>query len=408
MTSKDKAGFANPDTLPLGNVKTPHGLPLAGLLPLAMAAFITLLTEIMPAGLLSSIAEGLSVSESLAGQFITVYAVGALLAAIPLTTLTQGMRRRPLLLMAIAGFAVVNLITALSDHYMVSLVARFFAGVFGGVVWSLLAGYAVRMSPSHLSGRAIAISAAGATLALVLGVPVGALLGRVIGWQGAFGLMTVLSVLLIVWVVARVPDFSGQKKAQRQSLARVFLKTGIRSVLWVVFTFVVAHNILYIYIEPFLYVSGLSAQVGTVLFVFGLGSIVGLWIVGATIDRRLQFLSVASILVFALASLQLGLWGSTPAMIYPSVAVWGLAVGGFATITQTALSRLADDSVDVAQSMYTTAWNTAVAGGGMAGGVLLDQAGTNSFPWVIIGILAVSLGGVIFAMNKALPLTRNT
>lgn len=402
MTSKDKAAFACPDALPPRIVQTHQGLPWAGLLALSTAAFITLLTEIMPAGFLSSIAQGLDVSESLAGQLITVYAVGALLAAIPVTTLTQGVRRRPLLLIAIAGFAVVNLMTALSGHYMVSLVARFFAGVFGGVLWSLLAGYAVRMSPPHLSGRAIAIYGAGATLALVLGVPAGALLGRVIGWRGAFGLMTALSVLLGVWVIASVPDFPGQKKAQRRSLVGVFLKTGIRSVLWVVFTFVVAHNILYIYIEPFLYASRLSADVETVLFVFGLGSVLGLWWVGATIDR-LRFLSVASILLFAFAALQFGLWGSTPAMVYPSVAIWGMAVGGFATITQTALSQLADDSADVAQSMYTTAWNTAVAGGGTAGGVLLDQAGTSSFPWVIIGILGCSLGGVIFAMNKALP-----
>ncbi|UVL01053.1 MFS transporter [Pseudomonas sp. B21-048] len=145
-----------------------------------------------------------------------------------------------------------------------------------------------------------------------------------------------------------------------------------------------------------------------VLFVFRLGSIVGLWLVGATIDRRLQFLIIASVLIFAFASLSLGLWGSIPAMIYPSVAVWGLAVGGFATITQTALSRLAGDSVDVAQSMYTTAWNTAVASGGVVGGVLLAQAGSTSFPWGIIGILVVSLAGVIFSMNKALPSPRDS
>jgi len=114
--------------------KSAERLPLGGLLALAMAAFVTLLTEIMPAGLLSSIAQGLSVSDSLAGQFITAYAVGALVAAIPVTMLTQGMRRRPLLLTAIFGFALVNLVTALSDSYGVSLVARFFAGVFGGIV----------------------------------------------------------------------------------------------------------------------------------------------------------------------------------------------------------------------------------------------------------------------------------
>ena len=237
---------------------------------------------------------------------------------------------------------------------------------------------------------------------MVLGLPLGALLGRYIGWQGAFGLMTALALLLIVWVLAVVPDFAGQSRDQRQSLAHVFLRSGIRAVLFVVFTFVVAHNILYIYVEPFLQQSGLAANVDIVLFVFGLGSIVGLWFVGALVDRRLQFLAVASILVFAIASLLLGVWGAVPQMVYPSVAVWGLAVGGFATITQTALSRFAGDSVDVAQSMYTTGWNTAVAAGGVVGGILLDRAGSTSFAWVAIGIIAASLFGTVFFMNRAL------
>ncbi|WP_331456944.1 MFS transporter [Brenneria goodwinii] len=377
-------------------------MPLPGLLALAMAAFITLLTEILPAGLLSSIAQGLDITESLAGQFITAYAVGALVAAIPVTALTQGMRRRPLLLTAIFGFASVNLITALSGSYTISLIARFFAGVFGGIVWSLLAGYAVRMSPVHLSGRAIAVSGAGATIALVLGVPLGSLLGQAVGWQGAFGLMSALALLLIIGIIAIVPDFPGQTRAQRQSLIGIFSKTGIRSVLFVVVSFIVAHNVLYIYLEPFLELSGLSANVDIVLFVFGLGSISGLWFVGAMVDRRLQSLAVTSIIIFACAALLLGLWGNLPQMVYPAILVWGLAFGGFATITQTALFRFAGESVDVAQSMYTTGWNTAVAGGGVVGGILLARTGSTSFAWFVIGLLAASLLGTIFTMNRAL------
>jgi predicted MFS family arabinose efflux permease len=401
-TSTSNAGAAGRDT----SAASPQSLPLGGLLALATAAFITLLTEIMPAGLLSSIAQGLNVSESLAGQFITAYAVGALVAAIPVTSLTQGMQRRPLLLIAIFGFAVVNLVTAMSDDYTISMVARFFAGVFGGIVWSLLAGYAVRMSPFHLSGRAIAISGAGAVIALVLGVPLGALLGRIIGWQGAFGLMTVLSLALIVWVIAVVPDFPGQTREQRQSLIGVFLTTGIRAVLFVVFTFVVAHNILYIYIEPLLQPAGLSANVDVILFIFGLGSIAGLWVVGALVDRRLQSLALASVLTFAVAAVLLDFWGDVVQMIYLIVVVWGLAVGGFATITQTALSRFAGNSVDVAQAMYTTGWNTAVAAGGVIGGVMLDRTGTGAFPLVALAILVFAFVGVLFAMNRALSRTR--
>ena len=398
MTSTSNAGAAGRDT----SAASPQSLPLGGLLALATAAFITLLTEIMPAGLLSSIAQGLNVSESLAGQFITTYAVGALVAAIPVTFLTQGMRRRPLLLTAISGFAVVNLVTALSDDYTISMVARFFAGVLGGIVWSLLAGYAVRMSPSHLSGRAIAISGAGAAIALVLGVPLAALLGRIIGWQGAFGLMTVLSLVLIIWVIAVMPDFAGQTREQRQSLIGVFLTTGIRAVLFVVFTFVVAHNVLYIYIEPLLQPSGLSGNVDVILFIFGLGSIAGLWVVGALVDRRLQSLALASVLTFAVAAVLLAFWGDVAQMIYPIVIVWGLAVGGFATITQTALSRFAGNSVDVAQAMYTTGWNTAVAAGGVVGGVMLDRTGTGAFPLIALAILVFTFVGVLFAMNRAL------
>ncbi|WP_338910124.1 MFS transporter [Serratia marcescens] len=392
---------------PAGSIER---LPLGGLLALAMAAFITLLTEIMPAGVLSSIAGDLNVSESLAGQFITAYAVGALVAAIPLTALTQGMRRRPLLLSAICGFAIVNLVTALSHDYHVSLATRFFAGVFGGIVWSLLAGYAVRMSPAHLGGRAIAISGAGATLALVLGVPLGTLLGRAIGWQGAFGLMTLmalaLALALVAWIIAIVPDFPGQAKAHRPSLSGVFLQCGIRAVLFVVFTFIVAHNILYIYLEPFLKPSGLSERVDIVLFIFGLGAIAGLGIAGMLVDRRVQSLTVTSIVIFSLAAVLLGSGGRAAPIVYLSVALWGVAFGGFATLTQTALSRLSGRAADVAQSMYTTGWNTAVAAGGAVGGMVLDKGGAASFAWAIIGFLVLSLTGTLFAMNRALASQR--
>lgn len=109
-------------------------LPWPGLLALAMVAFVTLLTEIMPASMLSSIAGGLAVSESLAGQFITAFALGAVLSAIPVTAMTRRMRRRPLLLCTIVGFAIVNLVTALSANLYLSLAIRFAAGLFGGVV----------------------------------------------------------------------------------------------------------------------------------------------------------------------------------------------------------------------------------------------------------------------------------
>lgn len=145
-------------------------LPTSGLLALATAAFITILTEALPAGLLPQMSADLDVSPVLIGQLVTAYAVGSLLAAIPLTAATQGLHRRSLLLCTIAGFAVVNTVTALSTDYTLTLVARFMAGVSAGLLWALVAGYAARMAPEHLKGRAIAIAMVGTPLALSLGI----------------------------------------------------------------------------------------------------------------------------------------------------------------------------------------------------------------------------------------------
>jgi predicted MFS family arabinose efflux permease len=100
-------------------------LPLSGLLALAMAGFIVILTEALPAGLLPQIAISLRGSEAVMGQLITIYALGSLVAAIPLAAATQGVRRRPLLLVAIAGFGIVNTITAAFDNLVITLIARF-------------------------------------------------------------------------------------------------------------------------------------------------------------------------------------------------------------------------------------------------------------------------------------------
>jgi len=103
-------------------------LPLGALLALAMTGFICIVTETLPAGLLPEIGSGLAISPSLAGQMVTVYALGSLLAAIPLTIATQNWRRRTVLLLTIIGFLVFNSITALSSHYWLTLIARFLPG----------------------------------------------------------------------------------------------------------------------------------------------------------------------------------------------------------------------------------------------------------------------------------------
>jgi len=378
-------------------------LPLASLLALATAAFITILTEALPAGLLPQMARDLAVSEAWVGQTVTLYAAGSLVAAIPLTASTQGFRRRPLLLAAIAGFTIANTVTAFSASYALTMAARFLAGISAGLLWALLAGYAARLVPPHQRGRAIAVAMAGTPLALSLGVPSGTFLGHLVGWRLCFGIMSLLALMLMVWVRLKVPDFTGQAAGKRLSLRRVFTLPGIRPVLCVVLAFVLAHNILYTYIAPFLVRADMAEHTDLVLLVFGVASLLGIWIIGVLIDRHLRLLTLASTGLFGLSALLLGLAAAEPAAVHAAVAAWGLAFGGAATLFQTALAKAAGDAADVAQSMLVTVWNTAIAGGGIVGGVLLDRLGAEAFPPALLALLLTTLLVARSARHRGFP-----
>ncbi|WP_028591532.1 MFS transporter [Paenibacillus massiliensis] len=385
------------------NVSSSKRLPWAGLLALAMAGFICILTESLPAGLLTQIAQDLGVREALAGQLVTLYAIGSLLAAIPLTTATRGWRRRPLLLLCIIGFLVFNTITALSSVYVLTLVARFFAGVSAGVLWGMTAGYARRMVPDSLKGKAMAVAMVGTPLALALGVPLGTFFGTYTGWRLIFGAVSLLTVALIGWVLWKVPDYAGEPAGDQVPFHKVFLLPGVRTILFVVLTWILAHNILYTYIAPYLAETVFAQRVDLVLLIFGITSVVGIWVIGILIDRFLRMLVLISITGFALASVALGIGMNQPVIIMLAITAWGLTFGGAATLLQTAIAQAGGKSADIAQSMLVTAWNVAIGGGGIIGGFLLELLGARFLPGALIILLLLSLLAAWQAKKHGFP-----
>ncbi|MDG6399550.1 MFS transporter, partial [Pseudomonas quasicaspiana] len=171
----------------------------------------------------------------------------------------------------------------------------------------------------------------------------------------------------------------------------VFFTPGVRSVLGVVFTWMLAHNILYTYIAPFVAEAGLANDVDLVLLTFGVAALAGIWVTGRLVDRHLRKTVLVSLVTFAAVSVLLGLFSNTAAAIYVGVFIWGLTFGGAATLLQTALADSAGEGADVALSMNVVVWNSAIAGGGLLGGVLLGQWGVSSFPWVLLVLLLLSL-----------------
>ncbi|MER7754697.1 MFS transporter [Kitasatospora sp. NPDC097643] len=376
---------------------------MPALLALAVAVFITSLTETLPAGLLPAMSDSLGTSESAVGQTVTIYALGTVLTTIPLSAATAGWRRKRLLLTAMAGFAVANTVTALSGNYPLTLVARFVAGVAAGLAWALLAGYARRMVAPQQEGRAIAIAMAGIPVALSLGVPAGTFVGKVVSWQAAFLAMTVLTAALLVWITAVVPDYPGQQAGGKIPVRTTLRVPGVTPVLFVMLVFVLAHTLLYAYIASFLDDIGLGDQTDATLLVFGVASLVSIWVVGTYIQGHLRTLTIASTLLVGAAVALLGAFSGTHALVYVAAALWGLGWGGVPTLLQTAAGQAGGEAADAAQAILVVLWNVAMAGGGIIGGVLLDAVGASPFPWTVLGLLAPVLLVVLAARAHGFP-----
>lgn len=377
-------------------------LPLAALLALFTAGFITILTETLPAGLLPEISASLGVSESLTGQTVTVYAIGSAATAIPLSVMTSKWPRRNLLLAALIGFVIANAVTSVSSSFVLTMGARLIAGIAAGLIWSQIGGYAARLVPGARKGRAIAVAMAGTPVALSLGVPAGTFVGGLGGWRFTFALLTALTLALIGWVLVKLPNFPGQPAGERLQLAAVLRLRGLRTILLVLAGFVVAHNILYTYISTI--VSDLDSAGATkwVLLTFGIASMASIWIVGIHVDRHHRTLTVGGMTLFAAATLVLGLASLNPALIYLAAAAWGLSFGGATTLFLTAGSRVADGA-DIVQSFIVTIFNVGIAVAGLAGGALLAGLGAQSLAWAALILLVPTALITVRARKYAFP-----
>jgi predicted MFS family arabinose efflux permease len=186
-------------------------------------------------------------------------------------------------------------------------------------------------------------------------------------------------------------------------MATVFNTPGIKPVLATVILWMLAHNVLYTFIAPFITPAGLSNSVDTVLMTFGVAALAGILATGRMVNRQLRLAVLSRLAIFALVALLFIQASNTPVAIYLGAAVWGLTFGGAATLLQTDLADSAGNGADVALSMNVVAWNSAIAGAGVLGGVLLNTWGLSAFPWAVLGLTLAGFGVVWSARAHGFP-----
>lgn len=197
-------GIPNVHAMQSGTPDRAPGVPLA-VYVLALGTFCMGMSEFMIAGLLPDIAADLDVSIPSVGTLISAFAVGMVLGAPSMAAASVRLPRRTTLIVALTVFTLAHALGALAPTYEVLLVARIAAAVACGTFWAVGTLIAVDLVPSDARGPALAVMVGGLTVANVVGVPAGTLVGELLGWRATFWAVGGLVLISLVGVLRLVP-----------------------------------------------------------------------------------------------------------------------------------------------------------------------------------------------------------
>jgi len=358
-----------------------------------LATFAVVTTEMLPVGLLTSIAETVGASTGTTGLLLTVPAVLAALSA-PVVVVAAGrIDRRHILSVLFLMLIGANLATALAPDIAWLLAARVLVGLCMGGIWAISGSLAVRLVPAASVGLATSIIFGGVAAASVLGVPLGALIGDLAGWRMAFGSMAMLAALVLALHWWSMPPLPVGQSVSVRSLRDALSNRGLRLGLILTMLLVASHFMAFTFVRPWLLsVSGFQAEwIGLLLFVYGTAGIAGNFIAGLNAARRVGWTLIAIaaglagtlLLLFATAG---GAWSGALVL-----GLWGLAYGGVSVSVMTWTMKAAPKTLESATAWSVTAFNSAIAAGSFMGGNVVDRYGLHANVLAACGLLVLAL-----------------
>ena len=352
------------------------------------------------------IAAGLGVPVGTAGLLTSAFAAGMVVGAPAMAAVTRRLPTRATLLGCVVVFALLHGVGALTSHFTVLVAIRVLAAFTNAGFLAIALGTATRLVAANQKGHAVAVLLSGTTVATVVGVPAGALLGAALGWRSTFWAIALLCVPAAVGIAKgfanRADEASPDAAAAPTLRSELVQLTSPRLVVPMLLAALVNAGTFatLTFLAPIVTnTAGLTRWwVSVALMLFGLGSLLGVTIGGRFSDGRPQLLVVAGGGLLVLGWITLAVVATNPAVLLPLVLIQGIL--GFA-VGSTLITRVlyaAAEAPTMGGSYATAALNVGATVGPVLAAASLDtKVGDLGPVWV-----AASTTGA--ALLLALPL----
>lgn len=379
--------------------------PSLTLLALAISAFGIGSTEFISVGLLPLISSNMDVSISTAGLTVSIYALGVMVGAPVLTTMTAKMNRKNLLMLVMVVFIIGNLISAFAASFAILLTGRVIAAFAHGVFMSIASVIAADVVQPSKRASAIAVMFTGLTVATVTGVPLGTFIGQLFGWRMSFIFIVAIGVIALIANYFLVPkNLSNTKSISLKSIGQILLNKKIGIVLLMTAFGYGGTFVVYTYLSPMFIKMGYTANMIVVLLiVYGIMVAIGNTIGGHFANEKP---AKALFVMFSLqAATLLLLQFTSPNPILGLIVV--MLMGFFAFMSVSGLQlyvvelaeRYLPETVSMASALNISAFNVGIAMGAFIGGLVTEYIGLSYTP--IVGFLMVLIAIILsYYMKK--------
>lgn len=365
---------------------------------LALGAFVIGADGFMLAAVLPQVAQQLGVSLGQTGLLVTVFAWVYALAA-PLCGMLMGRRnRRSTLMLALAIFAIGNGVAALASSFVWMMVARVMAAWGSAMMMPTAMALATSLAPVKHRGKAISVVTTGMTMATVLAVPLGSVMGERYGYHMLFWAMAVAAVLVLCGIILGIRAREAQPAQQVPTVRALVAGLANRQValtLLITVVIFVAGTSVISYLSAVVQQAGLHEYFSLILLIFGIGSLLG-GVLGGWLTDRFAHIWLArwAMLAFALALALLGVAAGMPGalgLVGGSVLLW-TASAWIATIAQQyRVIALASERAQLNLSLNSSSIYIGQGFGGMLGSAIISSQPARVIPFVAAGVIVLAL-----------------